>query len=122
MEDCIFCKIARGEIPATKVYEDDEIIAFLDIYPKAPKHVLLIPRRHIANMEALAADDAPLVGRLLLRARELAAEEGLTDSGYRLVINNGPDSGQEVFHVHLHLLGGRHLGPMAGFPGEARGA
>jgi len=105
--ECIFCRIVAGEIPAKKVYEDDEVVAFEDIRPQAPVHVLVIPRRHIPTVNALADDDASLVGRLVLVAKKIAAERGIAESGYRLVLNCNRDSGQEVFHIHLHLLGGR---------------
>jgi histidine triad (HIT) family protein len=91
------------------VYEDDEILAFRDINPQAPTHLLIIPRRHIASVNELEAGDAELVGKLFLVARELAAAEGLAESGYRLVMNTGPGAGQTVHHIHLHLLGGRSL-------------
>lgn len=108
-QDCIFCQIVAGEIPAKVVREDEETIAFRDIDPKAPTHVLVIPRRHIPSVNALGDADAELVGRLYLAAKEVAREEGLTDAGYRLVMNTGPDAGQTVAHIHLHVLGGRAL-------------
>lgn len=108
MSDCLFCKIAAGDIPSKKVHEDDELVAFHDVNPQAPVHVLLIPRRHIASLsEAVEADQA-LLGRLLLTARRLAGELGI-ESGYRLVTNCGRAAGQSVFHVHFHLLGGRAM-------------
>jgi len=105
--DCLFCRIARGEIPATIVAQTDDCVAFRDIDPKAPTHVLVIPREHVASLAD--ADDAALVGKLALLAAEIARSEGLTDRGYRTVINTGPDAGQTVHHIHLHLLGGRQL-------------
>ena len=108
-DDCLFCRIVAGEIPATTVFEDDYTLAFRDIDPKAPTHVLVIPRRHIASVNALDALDADLIGRLFLAAREIAAAEGIRESGYRLVMNNGGDAGQSVAHIHLHVLGGRRL-------------
>jgi histidine triad (HIT) family protein len=107
--DCLFCRIARGEIPATIVYQRDGITAFRDIAPQAPTHVLLIPDRHISGAAAATdADDAAL-GRLIRTAAELARQEGIADSGYRLIINQGPDAGQTVPHLHVHLLGGKLL-------------
>jgi len=109
MEACIFCRIARGEIPATVVREDAECIAFRDLQPRAPVHVLVIPRRHIASVDYVAAGDEATVGHLVAVARDIAAAEGVQQSGYRLVLNAGPDAGQSVDHLHLHLLGGREL-------------
>lgn len=109
-EDCIFCRIAAGEIPADIVRQDDATVAFRDLNPQAATHVLVVPRRHIASVEALAPGDAELIGRLYLAAREIARAEAINESGYRLVMNAGPDAGQSVDHIHLHLLGGRHLG------------
>ncbi|QQS54273.1 MAG: histidine triad nucleotide-binding protein [Candidatus Competibacteraceae bacterium] len=110
MNDCIFCKIAAGEIPADIVYDDGEVLAFRDINPEAPIHLLLIPRRHIATLNALSEADAALVGRLYLAGKQIAAELGVAESGYRTVINCNRDAGQLVFHVHMHLLAGRELG------------
>jgi histidine triad (HIT) family protein len=107
--DCLFCKIAAGEIPAKLVYEDEDIIAFRDINPQAPTHILLVPRRHIATLNDLAASDAMLAGKLLLQAKALAEREGIAESGYRTVFNCNRDAGQSVYHIHLHLLGGRSL-------------
>ena len=107
--DCIFCQIAAGEMDADRVYEDDHVVAFRDIHPQAPTHILVIPREHVARVDDLEDDQAELVGRLFLAAAELAAEEGIDDSGYRLVMNTGAGAGQSVFHIHLHLLGGRPL-------------
>ncbi len=108
-QDCIFCRIVAGEIPANVVREDEETVAFRDIDPKAPTHVLVIPRRHIASVNEIGESDAELVGRLYLAAKEVAEEEGLAHAGYRLVMNTGPDAGQTVDHIHLHVLGGRAL-------------
>lgn len=105
MTDCIFCRIANGEIPSTKVFEDDEVLAFKDIHPQAPVHFLIIPKRHITSLDHLAPEDAPLLGRLLALAPQLAREQGLTD-GFRTIINTGRVGGQEVPHLHLHVLGG----------------
>ncbi len=109
VQDCIFCKIVAGEIPSKQVYADDQIIAFHDISPQAPTHILVIPRRHIGDMNEAAAEDQALLGHMMLRASEIAAEAGLAESGYRLALNTGPDARQSVFHIHLHILGGRRL-------------
>ncbi len=105
--DCIFCRIAAGEIPAKLVREDENVVAFRDIDPKAPTHVVVIPRRHIASVNDLEPGDAALLGEIFLAAKEIAREEGIAASGYRLVVNTGRDGGQSVDHIHLHLLGGR---------------
>lgn len=110
MNDCIFCKIAAGEIPADIVYDDGEVLAFRDINPEAPVHLLLIPRQHIATLNDLSGADAALVGRLYLAGKQIAAELGVAESGYRTVINCNRDAGQLVFHIHMHLLAGRELG------------
>jgi histidine triad (HIT) family protein len=110
MEDCIFCKIIAGDIPGDIVYRDDEIIAFRDISPLASTHVLIIPREHIASLNDLTADNAPLLARMALVARELAVKEGIDGRGYRLVVNCGAEGGQIVNHLHMHLLGGKRLG------------
>ncbi|MEJ2576117.1 MAG: histidine triad nucleotide-binding protein [Gammaproteobacteria bacterium] len=109
MTDCLFCKIVAGEIPADKVYEDDHVIAFRDIAPKAPTHVLVIPRRHISTLNELTPEDAELVGRMYLAARDVAHRERIAEPGYRTVVNCNADGGQAVYHIHLHLLGGRSL-------------
>jgi histidine triad (HIT) family protein len=109
MEDCIFCKIAAGEIPADLVYEDDWVVGFRDLNPQAPTHVLVIPRRHIARLNDLNEDDAELVGRMYLAAGQIAAREGIAEPGYRTVMNCNEAGGQTVFHIHLHLLGGRAM-------------
>lgn len=106
-DQCLFCRIARREIPATLVAETEDCVAFRDINPQAPVHVLVVPRTHVASLNE--ATDARLVGRLALVAAEIARKEGIADSGYRTVINTNADAGQTVFHIHLHLLGGRHL-------------
>lgn len=111
--DCLFCRIVAGEIPSDRVHEDDDVIAFRDIAPRAPTHVLVIPRRHIPDAHALTESDADLLAKLFTVVREVAEAEGL-EKGYRVVTNVGPESGQTVFHLHLHLLGGR---PMAWPPG-----
>lgn len=111
-ESCLFCRIVRGEIKATIVQETEEFVAFRDINPQAPVHVLVIPRRHVASLDA--ADDAELVGRMSLLAAAVARQEGIAESGYRTVINVNDDGGQTVHHLHVHLLGGR---PMRWPPG-----
>jgi histidine triad (HIT) family protein len=112
--DCLFCRIINGEIPATIVYKDDRVVAFNDINPQAPTHVLVVPRRHIAALNDLSPSDDGLVGELVRRAAAIAKERGIADVGYRTVFNTNPGAGQTVFHVHLHLLGGR---PMRWPPG-----
>ena len=112
MSDCIFCKIVQGRIPSEKVYEDERVFAFEDIAPKAPTHVLVIPKKHIARLADLATEDAALVGEMAARAAAIAQQRGLSD--FRLVANNGEGAGQSVFHLHFHLLAGR---PMAWPPG-----
>ena len=108
-QDCLFCKIVAGDIPADIIYESDAAIAFRDINPQAPTHVLVIPRRHVSTINDLEPGDAALVGELFLAARHIAAEEGIAEHGYRSVINCNRAAGQTVFHVHLHVLGGRDL-------------
>jgi len=110
--DCIFCKIVSGEIPASLVYEDEEILGFEDIDPKAPVHILLIPRRHLASLDEAGESHSPLLSRILLTAAELAREKGIAERGYRVLTNCNPEGGQEVFHLHFHLLGGRKMGGM----------
>ena len=107
MADCIFCKVVAGEIPAAIVKRTDRLLAFRDINPQAPTHVLVIPTMHVASLER--ASDGALLGEMVLFARDLAREAGIADRGYRVVINTNPDGGQTVFHLHLHLLGGRSL-------------
>lgn len=109
MDDCIFCKIAAGEIPSDKVYEDDTVFAFRDLNPQAPSHVLVVPKRHIATLNDLRPEDEATVGRLYGAAREIAAAEGYAEAGYRTVVNCNEAGGQTVFHIHLHLLGGRAM-------------
>ena len=105
-DSCLFCRIVRGEIPAKIVHQDEHVVAFRDIDPKAPTHILVIPTEHVASLDE--AKDPAQVGRLMLAAAEIARSEGITD-GYRTVVNTGAGAGQTVFHVHLHLLGGRKL-------------
>ncbi len=108
--DCLFCKIVAGDIPAEIVYESDSALAFRDINPQAPTHVLIIPKKHIATINNIADADAEVTGSLFLAARDVAAQEGFADDGYRVVMNCNEAAGQTVFHIHLHLLGGRTLG------------
>ena len=109
MSQCLFCRIAAGEIPANILYSDEDVLAFRDINPQAPLHALVIPRKHIATINDLQADDAALVGKLFLAAKQVAKEAGYAEDGYRVVMNCGADAGQTVFHIHLHVLAGRRL-------------
>jgi len=109
MEDCIFCKIINKEIRASIVFEDDKMIAFNDINPQAPIHILLIPREHFASLNDIPEEKKNILSHLLLKARQIAQEKGIAEKGYRIVLNTAKDSGQEVFHIHLHLLGGRRM-------------
>ena len=107
--DCVFCNIIAGKIPGDIVYQDEEIIAFRDISPQSPVHLLIIPRKHIASLLQITEDETPLIGHMVAMANQLAREEGVSETGYRLVINCGQQGGQLVPHLHLHLLGGRQL-------------
>jgi histidine triad (HIT) family protein len=107
---CIFCEIAEGRRPSRRVYEDADLVAFHDLHPQAPLHVLLVPRRHVSSLLDVGAGDEALLGALVRRAREIAREAGLDERGFRLVMNCGDDAGYSVHHIHLHLLGGRALG------------
>jgi len=109
MTDCLFCKIAAGEFNTEFLYSDEQIVAFRDIHPQAPTHVLIIPRKHIATINDVNDDDAALVGKMVLVAKKVARELDIAESGYRLVFNCNEDGGQEVFHIHLHLLAGRAM-------------
>jgi len=109
MTECLFCKIAAGQIPAKIVHQDADVLAFEDIQPQAPQHVLVIPRRHVASLNDLAAADDALMGKLLRTAAEVAKARGFADGGWRAVVNVGKDAHQLVFHVHLHVLGGRAM-------------
>ncbi|TVR51550.1 MAG: HIT domain-containing protein [Gemmatimonadales bacterium] len=109
-DECIFCRIVAGDIPAEVIHQDEEILAFRDNNAQAPTHILLIPREHVSSVAELDTSQESLAGRLLLGARSVAESEGLVASGYRLVVNHGADGGQSVGHLHLHLLGGRPLG------------
>lgn len=110
MEDCIFCKIIRREIPSNIVYEDEEIIAFKDIQPAAPIHILVIPKKHISSLVELEKEDEILIGRIYTVINKIAKEQGVLDKGYRVIVNCGKDGGQEVEHLHFHLLAGKKLG------------
>jgi histidine triad (HIT) family protein len=109
MSNCLFCKIIAGEIPSKKLYEDDEMLAFLDINPMAPVHFLVIPKKHISSLLELEADDVDLLGRLFYKAQELAKQQGCEEKGARFLINAKSDGGQTVDHLHIHVLGGRAL-------------
>src|SRR5215471_2939516 len=109
MADCLFCRIIRKEIPASVVYEDDRLLAFADINPQAPLHILVIPKRHVDSLNAVTAADDELVGEMVRRAAAIAREKGFADRGFRTVFNTNAEAGQTVFHVHLHLLAGRGL-------------
>jgi histidine triad (HIT) family protein len=108
--ETVFSKIIRGELPADVVYQDDEMLAFRDIHPVAPVHILIIPKKEIVSLASTAPTDAALLGKMLLVARALAESEGIAETGYRIVTNSGPDSGREVEHLHFHLIGGKGLG------------
>jgi histidine triad (HIT) family protein len=115
--DCIFCKIVAGEIPATVVHETDTTLAFRDLNPQAPVHVLVVPREHREDARELAVDDPGLLGQVLAAGAAVAEAEGIAESGYRFVFNTGPDAGRTVFHAHLHVLGGAQLGQFGRHPG-----
>ena len=114
MNECLFCKMGSGVIPCDKVYENEYLLAFRDIDPKAPTHILIIPKKHITTLNEINENDQDLLGELLLTAKKIAKDEGIDTSGYRTVFNCNSDGGQTVFHIHMHLLGGR---PMAWPPG-----
>ena len=109
MSECIFCKIVAKAIPAALIYEDDLVVAFDDVNPQAPTHTLVIPRRHVGSIAELQDSDIELLGRLMLAGNTIARQKGIADAGYRVVVNTGAHGGQSVFHLHLHILGGRHL-------------
>lgn len=113
MTDCIFCKIINKEIPSTTIYEDDQFLAFNDINPSAKTHILLIPKKHYESVADLKEKDVELIGNMILVANKIAKEQGIDESGYRLVTNAGPDSGQLINHLHFHILGGEKLGRIA---------
>ncbi len=110
MEDCVFCKIVKGEIPTEKVYETEEILAFKDIHPAAPIHILVVPKKHISMLTDLKPEDEALIGKIYTTINKIAEQEGFKEQGYRVIANCGKDSGQEVMHIHFHVLGGKKLG------------
>ncbi len=110
MTDCIFCKIVSGDIPGDIIYQDDDVLAFRDLNPQAPTHILVIPKKHIATTNEIEPEDAELVGKMYLAAKQIAKDEGIAESGYRCVLNCNAEAGQTVFHIHLHILGGRPMG------------
>lgn len=110
MEDCIFCKIIKGEIPSTKVYEDEDILAFNDINPAAPIHILVIPKKHIESLAHMQKEDEAIVGKIYGVINKIAEEKGFKDNGYRVIVNCGKDAGQEVMHLHFHVLAGAKFG------------
>lgn len=114
MTDCIFCKIAQGELKASIIYADDDVVAFHDIKPQAPTHVLVIPRRHISSLNDCRPEDAAILGRLMMICKDVAEQAGLSETGFRIVINTGPDAGQVEHHIHFHLLGGRKMPSLTG--------
>ena len=109
MDECIFCKIVSGEMDATVVYKDEQVTAFRDIHPVAPTHILVVPNRHIASTNEVTEQDEQLLGHMLAVVKPIADQEGIAESGYRLIINTGPDANQVVFHLHLHIIGGQHM-------------
>lgn len=109
MDDCIFCKIIAGDIPADIIYEDDQVLAFRDLNPQAPTHALVIPRRHISTLNDITEADAELIGRMHLAAKAVVEQDGIAEPGYRTVFNCNEGAGQTVFHIHLHVLGGRRM-------------
>jgi len=111
MEDCIFCKIIKGDIPSEKVYEDDDVLAFKDIHPVTPIHVLVIPKKHITNLMEITAEDDKLMGKIVEAMQKIAKELGTDEKGFRIISNCGEDAGQEVMHLHFHMLAGKKLGP-----------
>lgn len=110
MEDCLFCKIVKGEVPSNKVYEDDEILAFHDINPATPIHILVIPKKHITTHNDLEKEDIELMGKIHMVINQIAEEKGFKENGYRLIVNCGEDGGQEVKHLHFHILAGKKMG------------
>ncbi len=112
MDNCIFCKIAKGEIPSDIVYQDDWVLAFKDIQPAAPVHILVIPKEHIASVNEATPENEQLLGHMYVAAALIAQANGFDESGYRLIVNTNKDAGQEVFHLHMHIMAGRPLGPM----------
>lgn len=109
MTDCVFCKIVAGEIPARVVFEDDHVLAFEDLHPQAPQHLLVIPKKHITSLNELTAEDAPVIGHMARVAAQVARDRGFADDGYRTVMNCNEQGGQTVYHIHMHVLGGRAM-------------
>jgi len=109
MKDCIFCKIVKGEIDSKIVYQDEHVTAFRDIHPVAPTHILVVPNKHIVSINEASEDDKELLGHLLTTAKPIAEKEGIQHTGYRLIINTGPDANQSVFHLHMHVIGGQRM-------------
>lgn len=107
--ECIFCKIASGEIPSEIIYQDDDLVVFPDINPLTPVHLIVIPKKHITSLAEMPEEDTPIIGKMTRAANQIAREMGLSENGYRLTINSGADAGQVIFHLHMHLMGGRHL-------------
>jgi histidine triad (HIT) family protein len=114
MTDCTFCKIIAGELPSTNVYRDEQVTAFRDMRPAAPTHILIVPNKHIDSVNMLTDDDEPLIGHLFTVAKQIAVQEGIAESGYRLVTNTNAHGGQTVFHIHMHLLGGARMKSLVG--------
>ena len=113
-QDCLFCQVAAGRVPSTRVYEDDQLLAFADVRPKAPVHLLVIPKKHaLASVADMKVDQQPLIGQMVWRAKCLAEEKKIAAAGYRLIFNCRSHGGQEIDHIHLHVIGGKALGPMA---------
>jgi histidine triad (HIT) family protein len=110
MNDCLFCGIVEGRIKGTVVYQDESVVAFKDVRPQAPVHILIVPRKHVATILDLETNDQAVIGQIFFVVKKLAREQGIAESGFRVVVNSGADAGQSVFHLHFHLLGGRHLG------------
>ena len=109
MENCVFCKIITGEAPSQQLYQDEQVTAFRDIHPVAPTHVLVIPNKHIDSLNSISEEDELLLGHIFIVARQIARQEKIDASGYRLIVNTGADSGQIVYHLHLHVIGGQHV-------------
>lgn len=107
MEDCLFCKIVKGEVPSTKIYEDEDVYAFKDINPEAPVHILVIPKKHISSVNDIKEEDKELIGKIFLTIKKIAKEQNIADTGYRVITNCGEAAGQTVMHLHFHLLGGK---------------
>jgi len=110
--DCIFCKIIKGDIPTEKIYEDENVVAFNDISPKSPTHVLVVPKKHVASLNDLKPDDMNMIVQVFDAIKKIAAKQGVAEDGYRVIVNTNRASGQEVFHMHFHIMGGRQLGGM----------